>query len=248
MGKMRKLSRPWFGPYRVCSRDGPDVTITHVYRPGDPIQVHLTRVVPCPPHLLAGFYWYGSRCRSPGNPPQMDALLCTDQPLLPSATGLTAGESCQSSSGATDISGSETHDTRQDKGPRCWRCRCRSQRSGVYTWAHRKWQQRGEMTEDSTPCGDEVGDLERVTGKPDYCMEDTASLEMPEVVTGRGSVQQEKSHARTHSDGCLRRQVLRWLPPSRRKPTPCDHNRGELQDELLEGGSDVTVSDDGVYC
>ena len=31
MGKMTKLSRPWFGPYRVSSRDGPDATVTRVY-------------------------------------------------------------------------------------------------------------------------------------------------------------------------------------------------------------------------
>ena len=26
--------------------------------------------MPCPPHLPAGFYWYGPRCKSPDNPPK----------------------------------------------------------------------------------------------------------------------------------------------------------------------------------
>ena len=68
--KMRKLSRPWFGPYRICSKNDPDVTVTRVYLPTNPIQVHLTRVAPCPPRLPAGFYWYGPRCKSPDNPPK----------------------------------------------------------------------------------------------------------------------------------------------------------------------------------
>ena len=35
-GKLRKLSLPWHGPYRVISRDDPDVTVTKVYFPDDP--------------------------------------------------------------------------------------------------------------------------------------------------------------------------------------------------------------------
>ena len=31
MGKMRKLSRPWHGPYRVCPKQGADVTVTRLY-------------------------------------------------------------------------------------------------------------------------------------------------------------------------------------------------------------------------
>ena len=69
-GRMRKLSRPWFGPYRITSRDDPDVTVTRVYSPKDPIQVHLTRVAPCPTSLPAGFYWYGAKCKSPDQPPK----------------------------------------------------------------------------------------------------------------------------------------------------------------------------------
>ena len=69
-GRMRKLSRPWFGPYRITSRDDPDVTVTRVYSPKDPIQVHLTRVAPCPTSLPAGLYWYGAKCKSPDQPPK----------------------------------------------------------------------------------------------------------------------------------------------------------------------------------
>ena len=40
-GKSRKLSHPWHGPYRITSRDEPDITATKVYFPDDPsIQVH----------------------------------------------------------------------------------------------------------------------------------------------------------------------------------------------------------------
>ena len=70
-GKNRKLSRPWHGPYRVISRDDPDVTVVRVYAPQyGPIQVHQTRVTPCPPQLPAGFFWYGTRRHSPGRPPR----------------------------------------------------------------------------------------------------------------------------------------------------------------------------------
>ena len=58
--RLRKLSRPWHGPYRVTSVDLPDVTVTKVYHPdNDSLQVHLARVQPCPPTFPHGFYWYG---------------------------------------------------------------------------------------------------------------------------------------------------------------------------------------------
>ena len=34
-GPNRKLSRPWHGPYRIASRNDPDVTVTKVYFPQD---------------------------------------------------------------------------------------------------------------------------------------------------------------------------------------------------------------------
>ena len=69
-GKQRKLSRPWHGPYRVTSRDDPDLTLVKVYFPQEgTIQVHQTRVKPCP-NFPAGYYWYGPRRRRPGRPPK----------------------------------------------------------------------------------------------------------------------------------------------------------------------------------
>lgn len=47
-GKQRKLSRLWHGPYRVTAINEPDVTLVKVYFPEGPIQVHLSRVCPCP--------------------------------------------------------------------------------------------------------------------------------------------------------------------------------------------------------
>ena len=35
-GKLRKLSQPWHGPYRITSRDDSDVIVTKVYFPDDP--------------------------------------------------------------------------------------------------------------------------------------------------------------------------------------------------------------------
>jgi len=74
---MRKLSRPWHGPYRVLGVREPDVTVEKVYRPQDgAIQVHQTRVTPCPDEFPAGHYWYGDRRSSPGRPPRwVDRLL-----------------------------------------------------------------------------------------------------------------------------------------------------------------------------
>lgn len=34
-GKLRKLSRPWHGPYRVIERSDPDLTVVKVYAPDD---------------------------------------------------------------------------------------------------------------------------------------------------------------------------------------------------------------------
>ena len=70
-GRMRKLSRPWHGPYRIVDRRDPDVTVVKVYSPQDgQIQVHQNRVAPCPPELPSGFFWYGTRRARPGRPPK----------------------------------------------------------------------------------------------------------------------------------------------------------------------------------
>ena len=76
-GRMRKLSRPWHGPYRIINRSDPDVTVVKIYAPQDgQIQVHQSRVTLCPPGFPAGFFWYGNRRTSPGRPPKwVDKLL-----------------------------------------------------------------------------------------------------------------------------------------------------------------------------
>lgn len=69
-GKKRKLSRPWYGPFRVIAQRDPDLTVSKVYFPEDPsLQVHKLRVCRSPDMLPAGFYWYGARCWSPGRTP-----------------------------------------------------------------------------------------------------------------------------------------------------------------------------------
>ena len=68
-GKHRKLSRPWHGPYRIISRNDPDVTAVKIYFPTDPpIQVHQSRVNKCPPSFPSDFYWYGGKRSKPGRP------------------------------------------------------------------------------------------------------------------------------------------------------------------------------------
>ena len=76
-GAHRKLSRPWHVPYRIISVQDPDVTAAKMYFPQDlNIQVHQSRVCPCPVNFPSGFYWYGTRRRRPGRPPKkMDNIL-----------------------------------------------------------------------------------------------------------------------------------------------------------------------------
>ena len=75
-GKQRKLSRPWHGPYRIMSRDDPDVSVSKVYFPQEgAIQVHQSRVCPCPSEFPAGYFWYGSKRRGPGRPPKWTEAL-----------------------------------------------------------------------------------------------------------------------------------------------------------------------------
>ena len=52
-----KLSRSWHGPYCVVNIRQPDMTIVKVYRPQDGcIEIHQTRVTPCPPAFPASYY------------------------------------------------------------------------------------------------------------------------------------------------------------------------------------------------
>ena len=61
-GKKRKLSRPWYGPFRVISRQDPNLTVKKVYFPEDtPLTIHQLRVCPSPDMLPAGVYWYGAK-------------------------------------------------------------------------------------------------------------------------------------------------------------------------------------------
>ena len=48
-----------------------NVTSAKIYFPCEyPIQVHQLRVKPCPRGFTAVFYWYGSKLKGPGRPPQ----------------------------------------------------------------------------------------------------------------------------------------------------------------------------------
>ena len=70
-GRNRKLSQPWYGPFRVVSRDDPDLTVSKVYRPQDgTIQIHQSRVMPWPKDIVSGYFWYGRKHHSPGRPPK----------------------------------------------------------------------------------------------------------------------------------------------------------------------------------
>ena len=68
MGRNRKLSQPWHGPYRVISIDEPNITVQKVYQtqPGQ-FQIHQSLVTPCPEDLPPGYYWY-SRKQLPRQP------------------------------------------------------------------------------------------------------------------------------------------------------------------------------------
>ena len=81
VGRNRKLSRPWHGPYRIIEKRDPDITLCKVYFPEEKsIQVHQTRIQPCPMNFPAGYYWYGSRRVGPGRPPKwVDRLMATDR-------------------------------------------------------------------------------------------------------------------------------------------------------------------------
>ena len=80
-GHLRKLSRPWHGPYRISAVKNPDITALKIYFPQEPpIQVHQSRVCSCPSGFPGGFYWYGNKQRSPGKIPKwIDHLNDTDK-------------------------------------------------------------------------------------------------------------------------------------------------------------------------
>ena len=74
-GGLRKLSRPWHGPYRVTEVTG--ITAERVYTSNhNPIHVHLSRVSKCLPNFPAGHFWYGDRRNGPGRSPRwVDTIL-----------------------------------------------------------------------------------------------------------------------------------------------------------------------------
>ena len=56
---------------RVTQINDPDITVMKVFFPDDGlIQVHRTRVCPCPEQLPARFYWYGGNRKSAGKVPR----------------------------------------------------------------------------------------------------------------------------------------------------------------------------------
>ena len=70
-GRRRKLSRPWYGPFRVVSRKDPNLGVSKVYFPEDAmLLVHQLRVCRSPDMLPPGFYWYGAKRRSSGHTPK----------------------------------------------------------------------------------------------------------------------------------------------------------------------------------
>ena len=135
-GKMRKLSRPWHGPYRVTGLSEPDVTVVKVYRPQDrPICVHQARVTPCPDAFPAGYFWYGDCRSSPGRPPRWvdrllqdknqdgnpspDSLDVEDQPsVTPEDSPGDTEQSGQEKANATGVDGEPSSDAMiKDDGP-----------------------------------------------------------------------------------------------------------------------------------
>ena len=99
-GRLRKLSRPWHGPYRIVQKEDPDITAYHPQH-GE-IRVHQSRVCKCPVNFPAGYYWYGGRNKGPGRPPKwVDKFLNSPQPTQQASDGSgseviepLAGETC----------------------------------------------------------------------------------------------------------------------------------------------------------
>ena len=71
IAKLRKLARPWHGPYRVTEVNEPDINVSNMYHPKkETIKIHQSRVKHCPVDFPAGFYWYGGKRKGPGRPPK----------------------------------------------------------------------------------------------------------------------------------------------------------------------------------
>ena len=82
-GRLRKLSRPWHGPYRIVDIREPDVTV--YYPQHGEMRVHMTRVCPSPENFPAAYYWYGGRQQGAGRPPRwVDHFLNTGSTTISS--------------------------------------------------------------------------------------------------------------------------------------------------------------------
>jgi len=86
-GRYRKLSFPWHGPFHVVAIKGPDVDVSNVYFPQDPlIMIHQSWVKSCPHNFPRGFYWCGGCRCGLGKPPQWFEDMLTDQQSFNSNT------------------------------------------------------------------------------------------------------------------------------------------------------------------
>ena len=76
-GKQRKLSKPWHVSYQIIKKTKTGVIALPIHFPeSGSIQVHSSRVTPCPPEWPVGFYWYGGNRLSRGKAPTwVDKLL-----------------------------------------------------------------------------------------------------------------------------------------------------------------------------
>jgi len=115
--EIEKTLVPGTGPYKVVSRSDPDLTVGKVYYPQEgEIQVHQTRISPCPPHFPAGYFWYGSRRHSPGRPPKwVQNLLQSSEELVEPDIESSPEESDQEDNSSTqDDSVIETNVAKSD--------------------------------------------------------------------------------------------------------------------------------------
>ena len=129
-GPQRKLSRPWYGHFRIILIIDPDLMLTKVYFLQDrTIQVHQSCVKVCPLHFPGGFYWYGGWHHGPGRPPRwvskvLDSHL-SEQGVSASAhsSGVTGGPADGASEKSTQESypaatDQSTHDSTSSSAPR----------------------------------------------------------------------------------------------------------------------------------
>ena len=90
-GKNRKLSQPWYGPYRAITFTETDMTVEKVYRTQDSkIQVQRSRITLYPPGLPPGYFWYRCKHCCPGGPPRWVEELCVPS-VLGNEEGLVSG-------------------------------------------------------------------------------------------------------------------------------------------------------------